>query len=90
MVANPLSSQEFNIETKIAEWRSHLVRHAALNEHDIDELESHLRDQMDALQEQGLKDDEAFLIAAKRVGDLDEVTREYAEVYSSGSGKIWC
>lgn len=86
MVANPLNSQEFDVDVKVAEWRAHLVRHAALNEYDIDELESHLRDQMDALQEQGLKDDEAFLIAAKRVGDLDEVTREYAEVHS---GRLW-
>ncbi|MGQ4277271.1 permease prefix domain 1-containing protein [Pseudidiomarina sp. E22-M8] len=86
MVANPLNSQEFDVELKVAEWRTYLVRHAALNEYDIDELESHLRDEMDALQEQGLKDDEAFLIAAKRVGDLDDVTREYAEVHS---GRLW-
>ncbi|MEA3588534.1 DUF1648 domain-containing protein [Pseudidiomarina sp. 1APP75-27a] len=86
MVANPLNSQVVDTESKVNEWRAHLMRHAALNEHDIDELESHLRDQMEALQEQGLRDDEAFLIAARRVGDLDDVTREYAEVHS---GRLW-
>lgn len=76
----------FNVEQALADWRAHLTRHAALTAADIDELESHLLDQMDALRAQGLRADEAFLIAGRRVGNLNEVTREYAEVYS---GRLW-
>jgi len=53
---------------------------------DADELEDHLRTQVAALQEAGLTEDEAFLIAVKRIGDLDELSREFAQEYSE---RLW-
>ena len=53
---------------------------------DVDELESHLRDRIDALTAAGLTDDEAFLIAVKRLGSMDELSREYAAEHS---GRLW-
>ena len=53
---------------------------------DVDELESHLRDRVDALTAAGLTDDEAFLIAVKRLGSMDELSREYAAEHS---GRLW-
>jgi hypothetical protein len=49
-------------------------------------LETHLRDQITDLGEAGLSDDEAFLIAVKRLGDVDALSREFAREHS---GRLW-
>jgi len=74
------------LEESIAEWRSHLSRRQAIHSVDADELEDHLRSQVAALREAGLAEDEAFLIAVKRIGDLNEVAREFAHEYSE---RLW-
>ncbi len=74
------------LEESIAEWRAHLSRRQAIHSVDADELEDHLRTQVTALQASGLKEDEAFLIAVKRIGDLDTVAREFAREYSE---RLW-
>ena len=63
-----------------------MERRDALSIRDVDELESHLRDRVDALTAAGLADDEAFLIAVKRLGSVDELSREYAAEHS---GRLW-
>ena len=62
------------METRIAEWRT-LVAQSPVGERDVDELEAHLRDQIADLEAVGLADDEAFLVAVKRLGTLDELPR---------------
>jgi hypothetical protein len=75
-----------NLETEIAEWRSYVGRSSAVDGRDIDELEDHLRGQIDDLVGAGLASDEAFLVAVKRIGSLDEVSGEYAREHS---GRLW-
>ncbi len=75
-----------SIETQIAEWRAYVARVPAVNGHDVDELEDHLRHQIAELSTAGLAEDEAFLVAVKRMGDLDAVSREYAREHS---GRLW-
>ena len=65
------------LEYLIAVWRTHLRRHEAPDV-DVEELERRLRDQIAALRDAGLVDDEAFLIAVRRVGKTDAASREYA------------
>jgi len=74
------------LEERIAEWRSYLSRRQAIHAVDVDELEDHLRSQVSDLQGAGLDDEEAFLIAVKRIGDLDTLSREYAQEYSE---RLW-
>lgn len=74
------------IEDRIGEWRSHVSRRHAVQAADVDELEDHLRAQVAALGEAGLDDDEAFLVAVKRMGDLDSISREFALEYSE---RLW-
>ena len=66
------------LESEIAEWRSFVARGTAVDGRDVEELEAHLRDQIADLGSAGLTDDEAFLVAVKRLGGLDELSREYA------------
>ncbi|HEY7875969.1 MAG TPA: permease prefix domain 1-containing protein, partial [Actinomycetota bacterium] len=66
------------VESQIAQWRSFVTKTPAVNGRDVDELEGHLRDRMAELSEAGLTADEAFLVAVKRMGDLDALSREFA------------
>ena len=75
-----------DVELQIAEWRAFVAKTPAVNGHDVDELEAHLRDQMADLDAAGLAADEAFLVAVKRMGDLDMLSREFAREHSA---RLW-
>jgi len=74
------------LEEQIAQWRAYLRRRQALHGSDVEELEGHLRDQLKALTEAGLAGDEAFLVAVKRMGSLDALSREFARAHSE---RLW-
>src|SRR6187431_233540 len=74
------------IEDCIAQWRAYLRQRQALHGPDVEELEGHLRDQLAALTEAGLAGDEAFLVAVKRMGSLDALSREFARAHSE---RLW-
>jgi hypothetical protein len=74
------------IEEQIAQWRAYLRRRRAIDAPDVEELEGHLRDQVTALTEAGLAPDEAFLVAVKRMGSLDALSREFAREHSE---RLW-
>ena len=75
-----------SVEAQIAEWRAYVSRADGVNGHDVDELEDHLRHQIAELGEAGLTTDEGFLIAVKRLGAIDGLSREYALEHS---GRLW-
>ena len=75
-----------SVEPEIARWRSFVDRRPAVDGHDVDELEAHLRDQISDLSAAGLAADEAFLVAVKRMGQLDDLSREFAREHS---GRLW-
>jgi hypothetical protein len=77
---------DFVLEDQIDEWRSLVRRREAIATVDVDELEDHLRAEIDVLSEAGLAPDEAFLVAVKRMGALDELSREFALEYSE---RLW-
>ena len=74
------------VESQIAEWRSYVTKAPVVDGRDVDELEAHLRDQITELDAAGLTTDEAFLIAVKRMGDLDTLSREFAREHR---GRLW-
>ena len=75
-----------SVESQIAEWRAYVARAPSVNGHDVDELEDHLRHQIAELTEAGLTPDEGFLVAVKRMGDVDALSREFAREHS---GRLW-
>jgi hypothetical protein len=79
-------TNETILEERIGEWRQYFRGRQAVHAADIDELEDHLRSQIDTLRAAGLDDDEAFLVAVKRLGDLDSLSREFANEYSE---RLW-
>jgi hypothetical protein len=74
------------LEEQIAQWRAYVRRRRTISGPDVEELEAHLRDQVAALTEAGLAEDEAFLVAVKRMGSLDVLSREFAREHSE---RLW-
>jgi hypothetical protein len=74
------------LDGQIAEWRAYVYRRRELHHTDAEELEDHLRSRITELTEAGLRADEAFLIAVKRMGSLDELSREFAREHSE---RLW-
>src|ERR671922_1411406 len=80
------SREAASLEEQIEQWRSYLRRRQAIHSVDIAELEDHLREQVRALVNAGLATDEAFLVAVKRMGSLDALSREFAREHSE---RLW-
>ena len=74
------------LEAQFAQWRQYVQRRRELQQCDADELEDHLRGSVDELVAVGLRADEAFLVAVKRMGSLDDLSREFAREHSE---RLW-
>ncbi|MET8092679.1 permease prefix domain 1-containing protein [Micromonospora sp. NPDC005220] len=74
------------LEAQFAQWRQYVLRRRELQAVDADELEDHLRGSVEELVAAGLSPDEAFLVAVKRMGSLDELSREFAREHSE---RLW-
>ena len=64
---------------RIDAWKRDVLRGDAITPTQADELEDHLRDEMNRLGAAGLSDAETFVIARMRIGSADEVEAEYAK-----------
>jgi hypothetical protein len=77
--------KDLAVEAQIDEWRDFVQRRRELTA-DTEELEDHLRTRIADLTDSGLAPDEAFLVAVKRMGSLDSLTREFAREHSD---RLW-
>src|SRR5215207_1167941 len=82
----PAPDPAVSLEEQIDRWRSYLRRRQAIHSTDVAELEDHLREQVAVLVDAGLATDEAFLVAVKRMGNLDALSREFAREHSD---RLW-
>src|SRR6266542_4495720 len=82
----PALGDAVSLEEQIGQWRSYLRRRQAIHSVDVAELEDHLREQVAGLVAAGLATDEAFLVAVKRMGNLDALSREFAREHSD---RLW-
>ena len=74
------------LDEGVQQWRASLARERVIDSADLDELEGHLRDQAEDLTASGLSEDEAFLIALKRLGAADRLTAEFAREHGD---RLW-
>ena len=81
-----MAASTLTLEQQLDQWRSYLRHRQAIHSVDVAELEDHLRQQVAALVASGLAPDEAFLVAVKRMGSLDELSREFAREHSE---RLW-
>ena len=74
------------LEEQIAHWRNYRRRRQALQPDDGPKLEVHLRQSIEGLRAGGLLAEEAFLVAVKRLGGVDALSREFAREHSE---RLW-
>jgi hypothetical protein len=75
-----------DLEAQVDRWRGYVQRRQAIAAADVEELEDHLREQIEDLLATGLDHEEAFLVAIKRLGNLDAVSLEFAREHSD---RLW-
>lgn len=73
----------FQLNQAIQNWRSNLLENQTVTDADVDELESHFRDEIDSLMLAGLNEQEAFMVAEHRLGDEQTIGQEFAKVNPS-------
>ena len=76
----------FDLNGAISNWRQELGQNEALNTCDLSEMESHLRDEIEDLAGGALSPQEAFIVAAHRLGDTGQIAAEFAKVHGS---RMW-
>lgn len=72
----------FELKESITNWKQKLNSSNSLTSNDIEELESHLLDEIDLLKEKDLSEEEAFFVATSRLGSVDLLSSEYIKVNS--------
>lgn len=70
----------FELKGEIANWKQKLEISNSLTSNDIEELESHLLDEIDSLKEKDLSEEEAFFVATSRLGSVDLLSSEFIKV----------
>jgi len=78
----------FDLDDAIRNWRDSLIQSSRLRMEELEELESHLRDSVGALEKRGLSEEEAWLIAERRVGQREILKQEFAKVTSPARALI--
>lgn len=77
----------FDLNFNIRSWSDYLRAHGSFSNNDILEMESHLHDEIDELTQNGLTEEEAFLIGVKRLGNINQISREFEKVNAEGFWK---
>lgn len=72
----PVPDDNEALEERIDQWRGYLRRGRTTGTADLTRLEDRLREQVNLLVSSGLADDEAFLVAVKRLNDVDTASPE--------------
>lgn len=71
----------FDLEKSISAWLRMLEHSRALLAEDLEELECHLRDHIDAQVADGISQEEAFRKATHRLGDTFGIVAEYRKMF---------
>ena len=69
----------FNLNAEIARWRSQMLARESISSENVRELETHLRDTVTSLTASNLTEEEAFWLAARRLGPPEKLTEEFTK-----------
>jgi hypothetical protein len=70
---------DFDLAASLTRWRESLGAHEALTPERVRELETHLRDSLAEIRAQGITANEAFWVAARRVGDASSLAGQFVQ-----------
>ena len=77
-----------DINLRIKNWKKTLRRHSGLEDGFIEELEVHLRDQIEVLIDEGTSEEEAFNEAVNSLGDIAAINKDEKIVSGAFNSKI--
>jgi hypothetical protein len=75
----------FDLNDSLRQWRMRVTSSPAFRNENVDELDAHLRDSLGRLQAGGLSEEEAWVIAQKRIGQIDSLEQEFAKLAESST-----
>lgn len=79
-------NSRFDLETAVQQWRQHLAGEPSVSEDSLVELEEHLRTAIDDLRSKGLSAQEAYQIAAQRLGEPKAIGTEFQQI---NPAQVW-
>ena len=75
----------FDLNAAVAAWRRRLLSHPGIWPGDADEMEAHLRDEIQSRTSRGMDVQEAFMETAERIGSPAELSFEFEKARRSGT-----
>ena len=78
----------FDLKKAIAQWRCSLKKGGKIGRETVDELESHVYDQIYDFVSAGWTEQAAFEKAVARLGDVDELDEEFSKVHAGDGGLV--
>ena len=79
----------FDLESGIANWRRQMLAAGVQSPVPLDELENHLREEMEQQMKAGVTESEAFQIAATIIGQPQTVRGEFNKIASAPNDRSW-
>src|ERR1017187_6813252 len=79
----------FDLEKAIADWRRQMLAAGIQTPVPLEELESHLRDEIERQAESGLSEAEAFRASVQKIGPAPAVQNEFRKVEAITSDREW-
>jgi hypothetical protein len=80
----------FNLDTAITEWRQQMLAAGIKTPVPLEELESHLRDDIEQQMQSGLNAQQAFETAVQRIGCANEIKSEFKKACGTKcTAKLW-
>jgi fumarate reductase subunit D len=79
----------FDLQKSINDWRLQMLAAGVKYPAPMDELELHLREEIDRLMESGLDEPSAFTTAAKNLGPAQSLRDEFKKVKATPSRRRW-
>jgi hypothetical protein len=70
----------FNLDQAIGEWRRQMLAAGIKTPEVLDELESHLRDDVEQQVQSGLSEEKAFEAAVRKIGQVGALKREFEKI----------
>ena len=70
----------FDLEARISEWRRQMLAAGIQTPVPLEELESHLRDEIEQRMKSGLDPQQAFEVALRQFGQANRLEREFKKV----------
>ncbi|HSY42625.1 MAG TPA: permease prefix domain 1-containing protein [Candidatus Acidoferrum sp.] len=67
----------FNLEQSIAEWRKQMLAAGIKSPVPLEELEGHLREEIEAQLQSGMTEGDAFEMAVKQIGKAEKLRAEF-------------